>query len=104
VDLTIRTGFSFAYVIDCESQALAWIYLEKDLEEMRRLSLRGAQEINTLIRDRKKKAEEATANATIEHVAAQLKIDKEVFTRLLCEIAFDPYTEFIVELWELSGA
>lgn len=106
VDLTIRTSFSFAYVIDCVSQALAWIYLEKDLEKLRRLSLRGAQEINTLIGelDDGTDAERTTAKATMEHVAERLNIDKDVFERLLREIAFDPYTEFIVDVWHLSGS
>jgi hypothetical protein len=103
VDLTIRTSFSFNYVIDCISQSLAWLYLEKDLEKSRRLSLRGAQEINTLITELRDGSarEQATATATISHIAAQLNMDRDVLERLLCEIAFDPYTEFIVDLWHL---
>ncbi len=101
VDLTIRTSFSFNYVIDCVSQALAWIYLEKDLATMRRLSLRGAQEINTLIVElaEGEDADKATAQATIDRVAALLNIDRVAVQRLLREIAFDPYTEFIVNVW-----
>ena len=101
VDLTIRTSFSFNYVIDCVSQALAWIYLEKDLAAMRRLSLRGAQEINTLIveLDDGEERDKETARATLGRVAAALKFDEVVFERLLREIAFDPYTEFIVNVW-----
>ncbi len=104
IDLTIRTSFSFNYVIDCVSQGLAWIYLEKDLEKTRRWSLRGAQEINSLIGDLDagSKVNKATAKATIERVAAELKIDKDVFERLLREIALDPYTEFIVDVWSLT--
>ena len=49
VDMTIRSGFSFNFVVDCVSQALAWIYFEEDLPKLRRYSLRGAQEICTLI-------------------------------------------------------
>lgn len=101
VDLAIRTSFAFNYVIDCVSQALAWIYLEKDLATMRRLSLRGAQEINTLLveLDDGEDRDKETARTTIERVAALLKIDEVVFERLLREIAFDPYTEFIVNVW-----
>lgn len=104
VDLTIRTSFSFNYVTDCVSQALAWLYLEKDLEKTRRLSLRGAQEINTLMCELEEDDDtaKATAKATIERVAAQLNIDRDVFERLLSEIAFDPYTEFIVDVWHQS--
>ena len=104
IDLTIRTSFSFNYVIDCISQALAWIYLEKDLEKTRKLSLRGAQEINTLIRELEEgdQAEKTTSRATIDHVATQLNIDKDVFERLLREIALDPYTEFLVDLWHIA--
>ena len=104
VDLTIRTSFSFNYVTDCVSQALAWIYLEGDLEKTRKLSLRGAQEINTLIEELEDgtEGEKQTALATIARVAGALNIDRDVFERLLREIAFDPYTEFIVDIWHLS--
>jgi hypothetical protein len=101
VDLTIRTSFSFLYVIDCISQALAWIYLEGDLQKTRKWSLRGAHEINTLITELQEGTDvaKATAEATIDRVAALLGIDRDVFARLLSEIAFDPYTEFIVNIW-----
>ncbi len=104
IDLTIRTSFSFNYVIDCVSQALAWIYLEKDMEKTRKWSLRGAQEINSLISelDDGEEADKVIARDTLKAVAMQLAVDGPVFERLLREIAFDPYTEFIVDLWHIE--
>ena len=102
IDLTIRTNFDFNYVVDCVSQALAWIYLGDNCASLARYSLRGAQEIASLMAE----AADAThptaqqrANNTIDAAAACLKIDKDAFRSTLLQIAGDPYTEFLVNVW-----
>src|SRR5438132_986517 len=52
VELTMRcASFTFSFVVDCSSQALAWIYFGDNLAKLRDCSLRGAQEIANLIEE-----------------------------------------------------
>jgi hypothetical protein len=99
IDLTIRTNFDFNYVVDCVSQALAWIYLGTNCVNLAAYSMRGAQEIASLIAEAANPATEQRANATIDAAAALLKIDKDAFRSTLLQIAGDPYTEFLVNVW-----
>lgn len=108
LDLTIRTNFSFSYVVDCCSQALAWLYFQRDLEKMRRFGLRGGQEIQTLISeidgdyegDAKKRDDVAKrAKKCRDLVAAELKMDPQALERSMREIAEDPYTRFLYDVW-----
>ena len=95
VDLTMRTNFSPSYVIDCCSQALAWLYFEDKLIELRGYGLRGAQEIATLIREFKDgddMAEECVKTVTDA-------LDLSTLKRVLIQIAEDPYTEFLQGIW-----
>jgi len=102
IDLTIRTNFDFSYVIDCVSQALAWIYLGDGLSTLTPLSLRGAQEIlslwNTLARPSDPNAA-ARASNTINAAADLLKIDHDAFRSTIDQIAGDPYTIFLFNVW-----
>ncbi len=118
IDISIRTSFAFSYVVDCMSQALAWIYLEDDMKKLRRFSLRGAQEINFLhielngseeeirsikynediAKDRIKKIR-STAADTLRSAALELNMDVEAFNRVVDEIAIDPYTRFLYNTW-----
>jgi hypothetical protein len=102
IDLTIRTNFDFNYVIDCVSQALAWIYLGDGLSTLTPLSLRGAQEIASLMTDSgntKDATIQQRADNTITAAAALLKIDKDAFRSTLVQVAEDPYTIFLVNVW-----
>jgi hypothetical protein len=109
VDLTIRTGFSFSYVVDCCSQALAWLYLPEEIPKLRRFGLRGAMEICTFVyeltratrqsKDRMNQEEE-WATKTLEVVAADLGMDKDALRRTFDEIAYDPYTQFLYDVWQ----
>lgn len=46
--ISIRTNLGFSAVVDFVSQALLWIYLEDDAKKLRKLGLRGAQEVCSL--------------------------------------------------------
>ena len=104
VDLTIRTSFSFNYVVDCVSQALAWIYFEDTLAKLRACSLRGAYEIYTLFRDLDGDDPLAAevARAMIACVAAEVGQKPVVFEETLRQVAGDPYTEFNYAIWNVA--
>jgi hypothetical protein len=102
IDLTIRTSLGFSYVVDCASQALAWIYFEDELKTLRRHSLRGAQEIASFIAelddDGDRKAQ-ARAKAALQQIAQDLQKKPESLERTFREIAEDPYTQFLWKAW-----
>ena len=105
IDLTMRSNRSFSYVADCVSQALAWLYFEDRLPVMRLYSLRGAQEIVTLLdeydgADAKSKM---AAKNTLKLLAAKIELDEKVLIRTLREISLDPYTKFLAEIWQTGN-
>ncbi|MFA7705908.1 MAG: hypothetical protein WCX91_02210 [Candidatus Omnitrophota bacterium] len=104
VDLTIRTNFDFNYVLDCSSQALLWLYLGKNIEKVRTLGLRGAQEaavlyegLNSSDNNVKKIAED-----NLRGIVKTLSLDENAFKITLIQIAEDPYTKFICNIWALK--
>ena len=110
IDLTIRTNFDFNYVLDCMSQALLWVYVEEKGKLLYPLSLRGAQEVNTLwnklggvtipIQDMAAlNHEQKAAAATLQSAATVLNVDEVALCRMVQEVALDPYTRFIVNVW-----
>jgi len=101
VDLTMRSNFSFVYVIDCCSQALAWIYFEDKLEEMRQYGQRGAIEIGTLLDKVNKKDKESVA--CVEEIAAKIGMKAEALKQVFEEISLDPYSKFLKRVWATVG-
>ena len=101
IDLTIRTNFDFSYVVDCVSQALAWIYFGDDSQKLFEFSLRGAQEIYSVVQtaDDPNDEDQERALQTINEAAAKLNIPPEAFRSTLDQIAQDPYTKFLVNAW-----
>ena len=109
VELTIRTAYAFSYVVDCCSQAIAWLTFEADLVKLRRYSLRGAQEVHTFVLELDKATEEPDevmetnarlARATLEKVAQELTMPAEALERSFREVAWDPYTGFLNDVWQ----
>lgn len=102
VDLTIRTNFEFNYVIDCSSQALLWLYLEKNIEKLRLLGLRGAQEAAALYEgiNSKDPSEQKRAQDNFKEITNMLGINEESFYLTLNQIAEDPYSQFICNIWK----
>jgi hypothetical protein len=101
VDLTIRTNFDFNYVLDCSSQALLWLYLGKNIEKVRALGLRGAQEAVTLYDGLNSNDidEKAMYQKNFMEIAKALGLCENAFKIALMQIAEDPYTEFICDIW-----
>jgi len=103
IDLTMRSNRSFSYIADCVSQALAWLYFEDKLPAMRMYSARGAQEIATLVAELDGNAEEsAAAQITVSMLANKIELDENVLVRTLREVALDPYTRFLVDVWHVG--
>jgi hypothetical protein len=107
VQLTMRSNLSFDFVSDCMNQALAWMYLEKRLEDVRPLGLRGAQEIMCLINDLDNESTEPEAKrahdlavAAIPVIAKALSQDPATAQFMLRQIAADPYTLFLQHIWD----
>jgi hypothetical protein len=84
VNLTIRTNKQFAYITDCISQALLWIYIQDGLTKLSVLSLRGAQEVNNFMDDLESGSpeEKTAAQNTLEAAARRLGIGKVTGVRL----------------------
>ena len=99
IDLTIRTNFDFNYVVDCVSQALMWIYFGKDSASLFALSLRGAQEVSALVAWLDDPRHQETASQTVADAASRLKISEGALRTTLNQIAEDPYTRFLVNVW-----
>jgi hypothetical protein len=97
IDLTLRTNFDFNYVVDCVSQALLWIYLPDKVNTIFAYSLRGAQEVVSLVDDIKNN--NAQAIAVRDAAADALKIPPQALQATLEQVAGDPYTLFLKAVW-----
>ena len=102
VDLTMRTNFAFSYVIDCCSQALAWIYFEDKMPQLRQYGVRGAMEIGNVLKGVEKKDKQSIA--TLNEVAAKLDMRTAALMHSFKEIADDPYTKFLADVWMEIGS
>lgn len=101
VELTIRTNLDFNYIIDCISQALLWVYFTDDTKELYAFSLRGAQEVRYLYKKLKSKKSglKEQAKEAIEAAAKKLHMSEGSLKHTLEQIAGDPYTKFISDVW-----
>jgi hypothetical protein len=99
IDLTIRTNFDLNYVVTCVSQALMYIYFGDDCKKLARFSMIGALEIAALLRWSSDDDKKAIAEKTIQDAAAALDISPEALRINLAQIAEDPYTTFLVNVW-----
>lgn len=97
IELTIRTNFSFSYVADCCSQALAWIYLQDELSKIRKYGIRGAQEITNLVDEIDEG--KGVAKSCLQLIATEMEIDAIALEFTMREIAEDPYTKLLCNAW-----
>jgi hypothetical protein len=106
VQVSMQTNLGFQFVLDLVAQALAWIYFEQKLEALRPLGLRGSVEVGSLLEDLQSSdaSKKAAAQATFDAAAKAVGVEPAPAFQNVCEeIAQDPYTAFVSEVWEDSG-
>lgn len=111
IRLTMRSNLTFNFVIDCMNQALAWMYFENKLDDIRPLGMRGAVEIKYLfddlegsdLHDPENDKAKSRAKATLAAIAKVLQQDAAALETTLWQIAEDPYTEFLYTVWDKVG-
>jgi hypothetical protein len=109
VRLTMRSNLAFNFITDLMNQALAWMYLQQDLDRVRPLGMRGACEIKCLIDDYDNTAgetpEEQAAHAlalqALPKIATAIKQEPETLQVVFRQIAEDPFTVFLEKIWTL---
>jgi hypothetical protein len=102
IRLTIRTGLSYSYIVDCTSQALLWIYLEKDVALLRQGALRGAYEVLDFWLALVEPTTMTEAQQVLAEMAKVLNRSEGSLKNILRQVALDPYTQFLYLSW--SGA
>ena len=107
VRLVMRSNLTFNFVTDCMNQALAWMYLESDLDKIRPLGLRGAAEIKHIVdaydyggSDVARKSEHDRAVAALPKIADKLGQTPETVQIVFREIAGDPFTVYLDAVWD----
>jgi len=113
VRLTMRSNLTFTFVIDAMSQALAWLYFDDKLDLLRPIGLRGAIEFRHFVEDLDSTDQSAgqvklTADAleAFPSVLRALSLepaDGAALRMTMREIAADPYTVFLSEVWDEAG-
>jgi hypothetical protein len=110
IALTVRTNFDLNYVLDCMSQALFVAYLGDKAKSLYVLSLRGAQEVATLVDKLAGLSIPPTSGvvlnpvqlaafATLNAAAQILGVSDAALMTTLSEVGDDPYTKFIRAVW-----
>ncbi|HXC54649.1 MAG TPA: hypothetical protein VNU97_05100 [Rhizomicrobium sp.] len=115
VQLSMRTGLGFDYVVDCVSQAIAWMYLGDRMDDLRPASLRGAIEIYWFVRQLADTGSQLYPLATALLAVApglpqdqlsppvRRKLEPAQFLAACNEIANDANTRFLIELCHDGG-
>jgi hypothetical protein len=102
IQLAMRTNLSINYITDIISQALAMIY-GLDLAITRPLSIRGALEAadtyNDLFSEGSSESEKKMAQSVVQELAKAKGVPDEIIEKVLHDIAKDPYTVFLSEVW-----
>lgn len=107
VRLIMRSNLTFNFVTDCMNQALAWLYLQSNLDSIRSLGMRGAFEISCLIDELHDANAQAAPDKTAHEqavagfplIAAAIKQDPATLQLVFRQIAYDPYTIFLRRVW-----
>ena len=101
VMLTMRTNLRFNAIVDYVSQALLWLYLEDDLAKVRKHGIRGAQEVRALWNDlvSADNATRTSAEETLKALADSLEMEEATLRHTLDQVAEDPYTLFLWNVW-----
>ena len=100
VRLAMRSNLSYNFVTDAMNQALAWVYLEDGLEKIRCFGLKGAVEINQLLKDMKNAMTQPRAEATLAAAASALGQTEDTLTTAFETIVGDSFAKYLFEVWD----
>lgn len=101
IKLTMRTGLSYSYIVDCTCQALLWVYVEANGAKLRPWGLRSAYEVLDLFLSLfdDDQAERDRAAKVIIEAAAGLATTTAGMENIVRQVALDPYTRFLYLSW-----
>lgn len=106
VHTAMRSNISFTVITDLMGQALVRIYLGDASDKVAPMGLRGAVEVTGFIEnfhyagsDVGRLADQATAKAILPQVASAIGLTESETQFVLCQIAGDPYSQFLSEIW-----
>ena len=100
VRLAMRSNLQFTFITDVMNQALAWAYLEEDVDKIRRLGLKGAVEIRHLLRDLLNPQTQARAKTTLSAAAMALGQSEESLLTVFYEIRSDSFSRYLYAVWD----
>lgn len=105
VQLSIKTGFEFPFVVDVVGQALAWLYFGDKLTALRVIGLRASVEIGQTLVDsgKVKSITKQRSEATLRDGAKVVGVGDDAFLNACDQIADDPYNKFLTEIWDGTG-
>jgi hypothetical protein len=75
------------------------VYVEKDIEQLRKSGLRSAYEVLDLWLDLDVPEKKATALDVITQTATAMNRPTVLLNNILTQVALDPYTEFLYLSW-----
>lgn len=106
----MRSNLTFNFVTDLMNSALARIHLGEDIRKITPMGLRGAIEIKCFLdqlnytgNDKEKLQNHETVVAALPIVAKELHQNVSTFKILLYQIAADPLTQFLEDVWTANG-
>lgn len=109
IQLCMRLNLSFSFVLDVASQALVAMYFSgeryKDYLTPRKFGLRGAIEaadVHKCLVDSEGPEETARVKAMVAAIGAALNMDAKIIEYNIEQIAEDPETELLNNLWFLE--
>lgn len=102
-----RTNLSFNFVLECISQAIAWRYFKEKLDILRQYGMPAAYEIGSFIgeldyaetTDQKKVAAKVRAKVILTEIAKKLDLSETALENTMREVADDPYTIFLKQVY-----
>jgi hypothetical protein len=99
IQLTMRMNLPFRFIIDVMSQALLAIYC-KNLDVLRRYSIRGSMDAATLYDELHVRDDEVKkrARVVIDTISAELGMLPSTLEKVFREIEGDPANQFLTEL------
>ena len=101
VQVSMKTNINFDAIIDGQNQALLRLYLGDKGDTARPMGIRGAMDAKSLLDDLASSDDttKQNAQAAFDYIAGQLAVEPEALKRAFAEVAVDPYTIFLWNVW-----